>query len=514
MALAEPPPWAQGEGANDDAPLIETRVPPHDLKAEAAILNACMGDVDAMAKAAQLLRPDQYYAEAHRRVFEACVSLHDEGRVVDVVTVHAKLSELGRLEQVGFDYLTKDLPNACPALRGVDSYIEIVLDRWRARQAIRVGQRLTAQGYAGGIDSGALISSAAAELEVLRAPSSALAVVTFDGAAIAEDLPELQYLVREIRLVSGGGAPHLAAGYGYSGKTMALQAMLLGLAAGLKVWGAYPVRPCRVVHVDKEQGRRLTHLRYQRLARPMGIDLCDLGNAINTIIMPPLSLSSTCADDWLRVMDGRDLLLLDSMRAASPGQDENSSDIRAGLDMLGEISERTGCRAIVIHHARKPGDHAPSGRYSIRGSSAIFDALDCAYVFSANKGEPIQVQHEKARSDGELVDDFALVVSDVEIDGNPRAGLRVDVRGAELIAERRAEHAAANLTDRTKRDAEKLRRVIATTPGLGSAELRGAAGLPGDRVALALAHVGDAIEIREEKRGRSVRRRHYLRGGA
>ena len=66
-------------------------------------------------------------------------------------------------------------------------------------------------------------------------------IALLDGPALAAPLPDVEYLVCEIGLVAGGGAPHLFAGYGFSGKTLALQAMALALAAGCPVWGAYRV---------------------------------------------------------------------------------------------------------------------------------------------------------------------------------------------------------------------------------------------------------------------------------
>ena len=334
-----------------------------------------------------------------------------------------------------------------------------------------------------------------------------------DGPALAAPLPELDHLVREIGLVAGGGAPHLVAGYGYSGKTLALQALALGLAAGARVWGAYGGRdPRRVLHVDLEQGERLTRRRYQRLALASGIALASLGDHLAVAVMPAgLTLTAGCEERWRQFMAGRDLVIVDSLRAASAGQDENDSGIRSGLDMLGGLSEQTGCRALVIHHARKQGPDDPGGRYAIRGSSAIFDGVDSAYLFSAAKGEPIHVEHVKARSHGEPVEDFALVIADVEGAGDPKAGVRIEVRGAELVAERRAAREETTRMDRARRDAETLRAVLASHPGLGVRELRGAAKLSGDRLAGALVALGERVEIREEGQGRTKSKRHYLR---
>ena len=337
-----------------------------------------------------------------------------------------------------------------------------------------------------------------------------------DGPALAAPLPDLEYLLREIGLAAGSGAPHLVAGYGFSGKTLALQSLALSLVAGVPVWGFYAVRDRRrVLHVDLEQGERLTRRRYQRLARANGIDLAGLGDALAVAIMPAgLALTPECAGRWSGLMDGRDLLIVDSLRAASAGADENDSSIRAGLDMLGCLSERTGCRASVIHHARKQGRDDPGGRYAIRGSSAIFDGVDSAYLFSADKGEPIKVEHVKARSHGEPVEDFALVVSDVAVGDDPKGGVRVEVRGAELVAQRRDAQAAARRRERARVDSDAVRAALQRVPGLGTRELRGSTGLSGDRLAAGLAALGDEVMVREEARGRTRTNRHYLRGAA
>jgi hypothetical protein len=334
-----------------------------------------------------------------------------------------------------------------------------------------------------------------------------------NGAALAAKLPDLECLIREIGLVGGGGAPHLIAGYGFSGKSIALQSVALSLAAGKPIWGIYSSgSPRRILHVDYEQGFRLTARRYQRLAAAMNVDLQDIGDRLAVAIMPPLHLVSSQQDRWRRLLEGRDLCIIDSLRAATKGLDENKSEIRAPLDMLGELAERSGCRSLPIHHSRKPSENAPGGAYAIRGSSAIFDSCDSIYVFSASRGEPVSVQHVKARSYGDLVEDFALVIRDVEIGGEKRAGLSVEVRGHELVAEARAGRASAARSAQARQDVAEVRRVLAVTPGLGTRELRAAVSMGRERVDAALYMMRGEIEVREERSGRAIARRHYLRG--
>lgn len=345
----------------------------------------------------------------------------------------------------------------------------------------------------------------------LKRPAPKAAIDVLDGPQIAAALPELEYLIREIGMVAGASAPDMIAGYGFSGKTVAAQSLLVSLASGHAIWGVYGGgKPRRVLHIDLEQGARLTRRRYQRIALAMRVDLPELGDDIALAAMPGLQLCDAHVPSWRALMGGRDLILVDSLRAATRGQDENSSEIRGGLDMLGGLSEETGCHVLLLHHARKPTEGSAGGAYSIRGSGAIFDGLDSAYVFTAAKGEATAVQHARARSHGELLADFALVISDVEIEGDPRAGLRVQVHGSELIAQQREDSAQIARKAQSSRDASRVDHALQRAPGLGTKELRVAARLSGDRLVAALLELGPAVEVREEVSAKGKTCRHYL----
>jgi hypothetical protein len=228
-------------------------------------------------------------------------------------------------------------------------------------------------------------------------------------------------------------------------------------------------------------------------------------------VKPKIVLRKEDAPAWRELMAGRDLLIVDSLRAATHGRDENDSGIRDVLDMLGDLSEETGCRAIVIHHARKPSDGAPEGgRYSIRGSGAIFDACDCAYMLSGDKGAPVKVEHIRAKSFGETVDDFALKITDFEIDGDPKAGLAIRVLGAEVLSEQREAAARARQQRQAASDAAKIRRVLEERRGgVKTTELRDAVGMSGTHFNRALLELGETVVAREERHGKA-RAANYL----
>ena len=121
-------------------------------------------------------------------------------------------------------------------------------------------------------------------------------------------------------------------------------------------------------------------------------------------------------------------MLLDALRGATPGEDENDSKIRACLDILARVSEKTGATFAVDHHAGKPKDNHSDPRMVLRGSSSIFDACGCVLVLSGEKNEPRLVQQVKApaEAEGSAVDDFRLRIEDVLTWDNPTAETKSD----------------------------------------------------------------------------------------
>jgi replicative DNA helicase len=130
-----------------EPPPIDGRVPPHDLDAEAAVLSAVMLDGSALDRVLEFLRPEHFYSEAHRRIFEACLELRAKGQPVDMVQVATWLKDRERIQQIGgLEYLASIL-NVAPAVANVAAYARTIHEKWRVRQVILTCQRVAAQGY-------------------------------------------------------------------------------------------------------------------------------------------------------------------------------------------------------------------------------------------------------------------------------------------------------------------------------------------------------------------------------
>lgn len=483
----------------------EGRVPPHDLNAEAAVLSAIMLDGERMRDVADVLRPDHFFAEAHRQIFAVQLELHVEGQPVDIVHVGERLKLRERIKQVGGSSYLIEILNTAPFVANARAYADIVIGKARVRQTIAAAQRIAAVGYTDYGDADAYCQEAAQSLERIAAtgPARGDAGFPFDdvigSAALAEPLGPVPWLVPGLYLAPG--APTMIAGYGYSRKTLAMQDLALAVASGGDVWGTYHATRGRVVHLDYEQGRRLTQDRYQRLARARGIDLPALGDALRLVVFPPLYLDTPNSADakraediMCRACDGAQLLILDSFRASCPSIEENSSEARRPLDMLGRVSNRTGATVIVVHHARKPADDSPAARaaYTIRGSSAIFDACANIFVFNGMKGEPTKVHHEKERITGMTIEDIGLDATDVQSDTNPRWGLHVRTLDAAQLGGPQKK-AADRLADAER----KVLDVLQGNPGVSKRTVRELVdGVRGTTVDVALERLERAGRVR------------------
>jgi hypothetical protein len=207
------------------------------------------------------------------------------------------------------------------------------------------------------------------------------------------------------------GPAHLVAGSWYTGKTLFLMAMGFAVASGRPLFGLHFVKQGKWTHFDHEMGKRGSKRYMQRIQAGLDFPTEEMRGNLSLRILPKLNLCTPGAVDiYCELLEGSSICTIDPLRAAAPGQDENSSEFRQWIDMLNVVSDRTGCAICVLHHGGKPVEGAQR-RNTGRGTSAIDDAVQSKFVLTApEKGAPIQVSHEKSRELAEPVKDFWIQV--------------------------------------------------------------------------------------------------------
>jgi replicative DNA helicase len=123
------------------------KVPPQNTEAEASLLGAILIDADAIVKIADIISPDDFYEERHRRIFEAISQLYEKHSPIDVLTLSDQLKATGFLDVVGgASYLT-ELTNFVPTAAHAEQYAEIVAQKALRRRLIKASQDIVGLGY-------------------------------------------------------------------------------------------------------------------------------------------------------------------------------------------------------------------------------------------------------------------------------------------------------------------------------------------------------------------------------
>ncbi len=124
------------------------RVLPHNLEAERSVLGAILVHNAAIDVAAELIDSDDFFRDAHRRVFDAMIVLSGRGDPIDLVTLRAELARGNVLEQVGGAAYISSLADGVPRSTNVHHYARIVKEHATLRALIDSAHRIAATAYA------------------------------------------------------------------------------------------------------------------------------------------------------------------------------------------------------------------------------------------------------------------------------------------------------------------------------------------------------------------------------
>jgi len=128
----------------DSAPV---RVPPHSDRSERAILGSMLASPSTIARAEELLAPEDFYKLRHQIIFSTIRELADRGEPADLVTLEAALSSKGQLEEVGGMIYLQELFDVIPTAANLEHYAKIVKNKALMRRLIEVSQGIAASAF-------------------------------------------------------------------------------------------------------------------------------------------------------------------------------------------------------------------------------------------------------------------------------------------------------------------------------------------------------------------------------
>ena len=123
------------------------RVPPQNVEAEQSVLGAMMIEREAISKVSEIIRPEDFYREAHRLIYNAMMELFNKNEAVDLVTVVEILRRDDKLEVVGGISYVSALANSVPTAANVMYHARIVEEKALLRQLITTATHVAGMGY-------------------------------------------------------------------------------------------------------------------------------------------------------------------------------------------------------------------------------------------------------------------------------------------------------------------------------------------------------------------------------
>lgn len=120
---------------------------PYNLEAEKAVLGSLLEEREAVLAIASWLKPEHFYFETHRTVYEAVLSCYHQQIPPDLQTVADELRRRGLLERVGGLAGLIALTDAVPTAYHVEHYARPVERTAILRGVIQAGGQIAALGY-------------------------------------------------------------------------------------------------------------------------------------------------------------------------------------------------------------------------------------------------------------------------------------------------------------------------------------------------------------------------------
>jgi len=124
------------------------RIPPQNLEAEQAVLGSMLIERAAVEKAAEIIKPEDFYRDAHRYIFEAMLALAERDEPVDLITLPDELKARNAFDQVGGFLYLQNLMEAPSTAANIDHYARLVEEKSILRRLLDAGTQIQGLAYA------------------------------------------------------------------------------------------------------------------------------------------------------------------------------------------------------------------------------------------------------------------------------------------------------------------------------------------------------------------------------
>ena len=123
------------------------RQPPCNLEAERNTIGSILLLPETCDDVSLILRPEDFYDEAHRMLFTQIRSLHENGKSVDLTLLVDRLKADGEFETIGGAAYLAEVAQSVPTAANAAYYAKIVRDKSLLRSMIHTGTEIVQEAY-------------------------------------------------------------------------------------------------------------------------------------------------------------------------------------------------------------------------------------------------------------------------------------------------------------------------------------------------------------------------------
>jgi replicative DNA helicase len=178
------------------------RTLPHNLEAERSVLGAILVHNDAFNLAAQVIDSNDFYRDAHRRIFDKMVALNERHDAIDFITLKEELARSGQLDDVGGPAYIASLADGVPRATNVEYYAKIVKEKSTLRNLIYAANKILTNAYEADQESDIVLDEAESAIFAVADDRLKAGFVPMRDL-VKESFPKIEQLFEQKRLITG-----------------------------------------------------------------------------------------------------------------------------------------------------------------------------------------------------------------------------------------------------------------------------------------------------------------------
>lgn len=127
--------------------LSSHKLPPQHLEAEQSVLGGMLIENEAIPKVMEILSPDDFYREAHRKIYDSLLDISERNEPADLITLTNELRKKEHLDAVGGASYITTLIDSVVTAANIEYYARIIKEKSVLRKLIETSTNIITESY-------------------------------------------------------------------------------------------------------------------------------------------------------------------------------------------------------------------------------------------------------------------------------------------------------------------------------------------------------------------------------